>query len=82
MPSRQSRVIGDLPTSMCDPPVFRKGALRFGRKMYKGYHLLFASREGAVSALNQLLRGEVPMVNANSVTTVVQLGEMCETPVV
>ena len=52
----QSRVTGNLPPGVYDPPVFRGGASRARRKTEKGYNLLFASREGAASALNQLLR--------------------------
>ena len=43
----------------------------------------FSRRERAPPALSISCSGEaVPTVNTSSVTTVVQLGEMCETPVV
>jgi len=77
----QSRVTGNLPPGVYDPPVFRGGASRARRKTEKGYNLLFASRE-VPPALSISCSGEVPTVNTSSVTTVVQLGEMCETPIV
>jgi hypothetical protein len=67
---------------MYDPPVIWRGSFRLGRETHKDYNLPFASRDGVVSGLSQLLRGEVPTVNTDWVKTVVQLGEVGETSVV